>query len=128
MAEEIVATGGLIPDDIMLKILTSRLDLLHNKVRVCALVQSVLLKATPQHWILDGFPRTLGQGKLFDEHLRYVSHDLDSSPRSLLVCFQATRNTPQLGGEHRRRRRDHLEPHLRPLGPLALWQGLQPLI
>ncbi|EKM55359.1 uncharacterized protein PHACADRAFT_255935 [Phanerochaete carnosa HHB-10118-sp] len=53
MAEEIVATGGLIPDDIMLKIITSKLDLLHNK-----------------HWILDGFPRTVGQGKLLDEHLR----------------------------------------------------------
>lgn len=32
MAEEIVATGGLLPDDIMLKIVTSKLDLLHNKV------------------------------------------------------------------------------------------------
>ena len=32
MAEEIVASGGLVPDDIMLKVITSRLDLLHNKV------------------------------------------------------------------------------------------------
>ncbi|GJE87163.1 nucleoside monophosphate kinase [Phanerochaete sordida] len=63
MAEEIVATGGLIPDDIMLKILTSRLDLLHNK-----------------HWILDGFPRTLGQGKLLDDHLRQRG-----TPLSLVV-------------------------------------------
>lgn len=45
MAEEIVATGGFIPDDIMLKILTSRLDLLHNKVCVCAMARSELLKA-----------------------------------------------------------------------------------
>ena len=33
MAEEIVATGGFIPDDIMLKVLSTKLDLLHNKVR-----------------------------------------------------------------------------------------------
>ena len=32
MAEEIVATGGLISDDIMLKVVTTKLDLLHNKV------------------------------------------------------------------------------------------------
>ena len=32
MAEEIVSSGGLLPDDIMLKVLTSKLDLLHNKV------------------------------------------------------------------------------------------------
>jgi len=63
MAEEIVATGGFIPDDIMLKILTSRLDALHNK-----------------HWILDGFPRTLGQGKLLDEHMRQRG-----TPLSLVV-------------------------------------------
>lgn len=34
MAEEIVATGGLLPDDIMLKVVTSKLDLLHNKVSI----------------------------------------------------------------------------------------------
>lgn len=32
MAEEIVAKGDLIPDDVMLKIITSKLDALHNKV------------------------------------------------------------------------------------------------
>ena len=32
MAEEIVAAGGLLPDEIMLKVVTSKLDLLHNKV------------------------------------------------------------------------------------------------
>ena len=32
MAEEIVASGGLLPDDIMLKVVSSKLDLLHNKV------------------------------------------------------------------------------------------------
>jgi len=51
-AGEIVAQGGLVPDDLMLKVVTSKLDALHNR-----------------HWILDGFPRTLGQGKLLDTHL-----------------------------------------------------------
>lgn len=32
MAEGIVASGGLLPDEIMLKVVTSKLDLLHNKV------------------------------------------------------------------------------------------------
>lgn len=32
-AEEIMARGGLVPDDLMLKIVTSKLDSLHNKVR-----------------------------------------------------------------------------------------------
>lgn len=32
MAEEIVAAGGLISDDIMLKVVTSRLDLVQNRV------------------------------------------------------------------------------------------------
>ncbi|KIK96234.1 hypothetical protein PAXRUDRAFT_826180 [Paxillus rubicundulus Ve08.2h10] len=51
-AEQIVAQGGLLPDDVMLEVVTNKLDALHNK-----------------HWILDGFPRTLGQGKLLDTHL-----------------------------------------------------------
>jgi adenylate kinase len=52
-AEEIVASGGLLPDEMVLKVVTSRLDKLHNK-----------------HWILDGFPRTLAQGELLDKHLK----------------------------------------------------------
>ncbi|KAH9996799.1 ADK-domain-containing protein [Russula vinacea] len=52
-AEQIVANGGLLPDELMLRIVSSKLDALRNK-----------------HWILDGFPRTVGQGKLFDAHLR----------------------------------------------------------
>ncbi|KAF5381103.1 hypothetical protein D9615_003999 [Tricholomella constricta] len=52
-AEATVARGGLLPDEIMLKVVTSRLDSLYNK-----------------HWILDGFPRTLGQAKLLDNHLK----------------------------------------------------------
>ncbi|KAA1471114.1 ADK-domain-containing protein [Dentipellis sp. KUC8613] len=63
VAEEIVAKGGLLPDEIMLRVVTSKLDYLHNK-----------------HWILDGFPRTLGQGKLLDAHLR-----AQNTPLSLII-------------------------------------------
>ncbi|KAJ7285777.1 adenylate kinase-domain-containing protein [Mycena rebaudengoi] len=54
-AEEIVAQGNFLPDDVMLKIVTSKLDAIRNK-----------------HWILDGFPRTVGQGGLLDAHLKFV--------------------------------------------------------
>lgn len=53
LAEGVVARGGLLSDDIMLKVVTGKLDALHNK-----------------NWILDGYPRTLGQGQLLNEHLR----------------------------------------------------------
>ncbi|KAH9063323.1 ADK-domain-containing protein [Lactarius vividus] len=53
LAEEIVAKGGLLPDELMLRVVSSKLDTLRHK-----------------HWILDGFPRTVGQGKLLDAHLR----------------------------------------------------------
>ena len=52
-AEEIVASGGLLPDEVMLRVVSSELDELRN-----------------QHWILDGFPRTLGQAELLDAHLK----------------------------------------------------------
>ncbi|KAI5123333.1 hypothetical protein M0805_001758 [Coniferiporia weirii] len=64
-AEEIVAQGGLLPDELMLQVLTSKLDSLRDK-----------------HWILDGFPRTIGQGELLDAHLR-VTH----TPLTLLVTL-----------------------------------------
>lgn len=51
-AEEIVAQGKLISDELALRVVTSKLDQFHNK-----------------HWILDGFPRTLGQAGLLDAHL-----------------------------------------------------------
>jgi len=63
VAEEIMAHGGLLPDDIMIRVITSKLDLLSGK-----------------HWILDGFPRTLGQGELLDSHLRN-----GGNPLSLIV-------------------------------------------
>lgn len=62
-AEDIVAGGGLLPDDIVLRVVTSKLDNIPNR-----------------HWILDGFPRTLGQGELLDAHLRK-----QGTPLSLVV-------------------------------------------
>jgi len=47
----------------MLKIVASKLDHLRNK-----------------HWILDGFPRTVGQGELLDAHLKK-----QGTPLSLVV-------------------------------------------
>ncbi|EIN07308.1 adenylate kinase, partial [Punctularia strigosozonata HHB-11173 SS5] len=63
LAEEIVARGAFLPDELMLQVLTTKLDLLHNK-----------------HWILDGFPRTLRQGELLDAHLQN-----QKTPLSLVV-------------------------------------------
>jgi len=63
MAEELVKRGELVSDDIMLKILTNKLDTLRN-----------------QPWILDGFPRTLGQGKMLNDHLQNKS-----TPLTLIV-------------------------------------------
>ncbi|KAG8822962.1 hypothetical protein FRC17_009434, partial [Serendipita sp. 399] len=63
VAEGIIANGDLIPDDIMTKVITSKLDTLRNK-----------------HWILDGFPRTVGQGRLLDAHLRG-----NSTPLTLII-------------------------------------------
>jgi len=62
-AEDIVAQGGLLPDEMVLKVVTSKLDALHNK-----------------HWILDGFPRTVGQGELLDRHLKS-----QNKPLSLVI-------------------------------------------
>ncbi|KAI6094742.1 ADK-domain-containing protein [Pisolithus sp. B1] len=62
-AEGIVAQGGLVPDEIMLQVVTGKLDALRNR-----------------HWILDGFPRTLNQGKLLDTHLQ-----AQNTPLSLVV-------------------------------------------
>ncbi|KAF8522251.1 adenylate kinase [Hysterangium stoloniferum] len=63
VAEEIVANGGLLPDDVMIRVIASKLDLMRDR-----------------HWILDGFPRTLGQGELLDSHLRN-----SGKPLSLIV-------------------------------------------
>lgn len=60
IAEEIVAKGGLLPDDIMIRIISAQLDMFRD-----------------EHWILDGFPRTLGQGELLDAHLRNTGQPLN---------------------------------------------------
>jgi len=52
-AEAIIARGGLLPDDTILKAVSSKLDALQNR-----------------HWILDGFPRTIGQAELLNAHLK----------------------------------------------------------
>ncbi|KZV84432.1 adenylate kinase [Exidia glandulosa HHB12029] len=65
IAEEIVAAGGLLPDDVITNVVTSKLD-------------APALQHRP--WILDGFPRTVGQGELLDVHLRNKS-----TPLSLIV-------------------------------------------
>lgn len=50
--EEIVAKGGLLPDELMLDLVTQTLDKLRSA-----------------NWILDGFPRTQRQGRLLDNYL-----------------------------------------------------------
>lgn len=52
--EEIVASGGLLPDELMLDLVAQKLDTLRNK-----------------NWILDGFPRTQRQGRLLDNYLKH---------------------------------------------------------
>ncbi|CAE6420533.1 unnamed protein product [Rhizoctonia solani] len=59
-AEAIVAQGGLVPDHLIMQIILEKLESLRG-----------------QHWVLDGFPRTLTQGKLLDGHL--------TKPLSLIV-------------------------------------------
>ncbi|ORY27094.1 adenylate kinase-domain-containing protein [Naematelia encephala] len=51
-AEEVVASGGLVSDELMLEIVKTELDRLRGK-----------------SWIVDGFPRTLHQGELLDSVL-----------------------------------------------------------
>jgi len=63
IAKEIVASGGLLPDEMMIQVIAGKLSELQGKP-----------------WILDGFPRTLGQGKLLDEFLTQTE-----SPLSLVV-------------------------------------------
>jgi len=62
-AEEQVARGAFVPDEIMLGVVQSELDELRG-----------------QNWILDGFPRTLPQARMIDEHLAHRG-----TPLSLII-------------------------------------------
>ncbi|KAJ9111827.1 hypothetical protein QFC20_002414 [Naganishia adeliensis] len=59
-AEAIVASGGLVSDELMLEIIQTELDKLHGK-----------------SWILDGFPRTLRQAGLLDSALNEQGRPLN---------------------------------------------------
>ncbi|KAF8447722.1 adenylate kinase-domain-containing protein [Boletus edulis BED1] len=62
-AEGIVAAGGLLPDEMMLDLITTKLDTLKEN-----------------NWILDGFPRTQRQGRMLDNLL--AKHNI---PLNLIV-------------------------------------------
>ncbi|KAI5450550.1 Adenylate kinase 2 [Naganishia albida] len=59
-AEAIVASGGLVSDELMLEIIQTELDKLHG-----------------ESWILDGFPRTLRQAGLLDSALNEQGRPLN---------------------------------------------------
>ena len=68
-AEAIIARGGLLPDDTILKVVSSKLDALQNKVMSISYPRFAQMLMYLQHWILDGFPRTIGQAELLNAHL-----------------------------------------------------------
>ncbi|WVQ97926.1 hypothetical protein IAU59_005045 [Kwoniella sp. CBS 9459] len=78
-AEAIVASGGLVSDELMLEIIKSELDRLHGR-----------------SWIIDGFPRTLHQGELLDKVLNEENRPLNmivhlNVPDSVIMARIAAR-------------------------------------
>lgn len=71
-AEQIISRGELVPDEVVVKVITSKLDALQNKVSGFNEGSGIAQANILQHWILDGFPRTVRQGELLDAHLKYV--------------------------------------------------------
>jgi len=65
-AEGIMASGGIVDASLVLRLVSSKLN--------------QLMQHGVQNWILDGFPRTLEQGRLLDPLLRQLS-----CPLSLVV-------------------------------------------
>jgi adenylate kinase len=61
-AKEIMASGGLVPDDVVVGIISDRIDLADAK----------------NGFILDGFPRTVPQAAALDELLRHKHLKLDA--------------------------------------------------
>ncbi|KAH7107538.1 adenylate kinase [Auriculariales sp. MPI-PUGE-AT-0066] len=72
IAEQIVAAGGLLPDDVITEVVTNKLN-------------APSLEHRP--WILDGFPRTVGQGELLDAYLRNKN-----TPLTLIVNLNVPDN------------------------------------
>ncbi|ADV24683.1 adenylate kinase, putative [Cryptococcus gattii WM276] len=78
-AEAIVASGGLVSDELMLEIVKAELDRLKGK-----------------SWIVDGFPRTLHQGELIDRVLNQENRPLNmvvhlNVPDSVIMARIAAR-------------------------------------
>ncbi|AFR95252.2 adenylate kinase [Cryptococcus neoformans C23] len=78
-AEAVVASGGLVSDELMLEIVKAELDRLKGK-----------------SWIVDGFPRTLHQGELIDTVLNQENRPLNmvvhlNVPDSVIMARIAAR-------------------------------------